>query len=124
MKPTKPWCLIGILTLVLTAAGCAMSDIAFHFNGRTVEVEKLREARFPRGLEITYFDGKVMKVNGKEPISVNGKELSVSGSTVRYGDFQAQVGPNHKMVIGKTGEFTIHDQEAAADGKSGWQFWR
>lgn len=124
MNHKTPLLLLCLAVLPLIASGCRTSNFTFQFNDRTVEVEKLTKASLPRGLNITYFDGKFMIVDGREPITLNGKDLAVSDSEIRFGDFTGTVGANQRIVI--TGENTlrIEDQKPVDESKSWWQFWR
>ena len=108
----------------LLAIGCQTSNYTFQFNDRTVEVEKFTKASLPRGVKVNYFDGKFMILDGREAITINGKDLSVDDSKISFGDFTGTVGANQKIVI--TGENTlmIKDQKPVDESKSWWQFWR
>ena len=124
MHHYKSFLLACLAALLLFASGCRTSRYTFQFNDRTVEVEKLARASLPRGLKVDYFDGKFMIVDGREAILINGKELSVDDSKIRYGDFTGTVSANQRIVI--TGENTlmIKDQKPTDESKSWWQFWR
>jgi hypothetical protein len=124
MHHTKPFLLAGIAVLSLLGTGCQTSRFTFQFNDRTVEVEKFAQASLPRGLKVNYFDGKFMVVDGREAVTINGKDLSVDGSTIRFGDFTGTVGANQRIVITGENTLVIKDQKAIDASKSWWQFWR
>lgn len=112
------------IVLALCAGGCATNGLVIDFNGRTVEVRRMRELSLPRGLEVTRFDGRVMEVNGREPITLNGKELTVDGSDVRLGSSRHVLGPQHRLVIERTGKLSIVEQKESGEKASWWGFWR
>ena len=117
--------LVGFGALLLPISGCATyHPLTLHFNGHTVEVEDLKNASFPRGLEIQSFNGKFMKLSGKETIWINGKDLSVKGSTVNYGNFSGRLGNKQKLVVQRNNGFRIEEQDAAKNKASWWKFWR
>ena len=124
IKMQRIWHLVGLVLLLLPGSGCLMNDLILEFNGRTIEVQKIEQLSFPRGLEITYFDGRRMKLNGREAITLNGKELRVSGSSVSHGGSQHKLAPRHKLVIQKHGKYSIVEQRDAGAEKSWWGFWR
>lgn len=124
MYQKRSFLLSCLAVLPLIASGCRTSNFTFQFNDRTVEVEKFTKGSLPRGLSVRYFDGKFMIVDGREAINVNGKDLTVSDSQIRFGDFTGTVGANQRIII--TGENTlrIEDQKPVDESKSWWQFWR
>ena len=124
MRQTKSFILIVLLTMPLTAAGCRTSRFTLLFNDRTVEVEELRQASFPRGLKISFFDGRLMKLTGREAINLNGTDLAISGSTIRFGKFKGEVASDQKLVITAKNSFRIEDQNPTESSKSWWEFWR
>jgi len=112
---------LGALSVFLS--GC-MSDLMLQFNGQSIEVQTLRDSTFPRGLEIVSYNGRLMKVNGREGILINGKKLSVSGSEVNYGAFSGKLDPKTKFVILSNGQYSIVTHSGPAGKSSWWAFWR
>lgn len=108
----------------LIAAGCTAHPMLFEFNGRLIEVHEMQNASLPRGLEVTYFDGQIMKINGREAIKVNGKDLTVSESKVNHGGNRHTLGPEHKLVIQKDGNVSIVELKKDNAKKGWWVFWR
>ncbi len=115
---------IGIVTASFLLSGCFSRHLTLHFNGRTVEIQSLESASFPRGVEIVEFDGSSMRVNGRESITINGEKLEVDGSQVRLGEFDGRVEADQKLVARKNGEFRVQPQGGGEGGSSWWQFWR
>ncbi len=124
MRQTKSFILIVLLTMPLTAAGCRTSRFTLLFNDRTVEVEELRQASFPRGLKITFFDGRSMILTGREAINLNGTDLTINGSKIRFGEFKGEVAPDQKLVITRKNSFNIEEQNSTESSKRWWEFWR
>ncbi|MGH9362513.1 MAG: hypothetical protein ACRD2T_11405, partial [Thermoanaerobaculia bacterium] len=73
---------------------------------------------------VTYFDGRLMKVNGREAIKLDGQDLTVGPSNVSLGASRHAVGPKHRCVIEKGGRLTVVEQEEAGGKGSWWAFWR
>ncbi|MCZ6795140.1 MAG: hypothetical protein O7J95_16170 [Planctomycetota bacterium] len=128
MRTSRFWRLSGAVALALLVLpalhGCFGPALRIHFNGRTIDVQKLDQVSFPRGLEIQSFDGKEMRVEGKESILINEKPLRVNGSTVKYGEFSGTITPEQKLIIKKNGELGIRAFEKPDEGSSWWKFWR
>ena len=113
-----------LAVLPLLGTGCMTSKFTFQFNDRRIEVEEFTQGSFPRGLKVSYFDGRFMMLDGREAIKINGKELTVNDSRIEFGKFTGNVGSNQKIVITKENSLLIVDQESASQSKSWWQFWR
>ena len=107
--------------LALVSSGCA-NTMMLEFNGRTIQVDDLKQATLARGLEVTYFDGHLLKVNGREAVNVNGKELTVNGQNVTHGVSKHVLSAQQKLVISSDGQLKIVDK--ASDAKSWWEFWK
>lgn len=123
MKPEKVLFVLFLGALSVVSSGC-MSDLVLQFNGQSIEVQTLRESKFPRGLEIESYNGRLMKVNGREAIVINGKKLSVSGTDVNYGANSAKLDPKTKFVIRSDGQFSIVKHSGPPGKSSWWAFWR
>lgn len=120
MKAVRFPLAVALAALASSAVGCVSHGMVFDFNGRMIEVGGVREVRISRGLEVTSFDGRTMKVNGREAINLNGKDLTVNGSNVTHGSSQHVVNPQQKLVI-KGGKPVIVDRNSKKDW---WAFWR
>ena len=115
---------VVLSSLLLAGVGCGSYPLYLEFNGRLVEVQEMKQASLPRGLEVTFFDGRLMKVNGREAINVNGKPLTVNDSNVSHGTSRHVLGPQHKLVIQKDGKVTIVESKGPPKQGSWWAFWR
>ena len=124
MYQKKTFLLACLAVLPLLGTGCKTSNFTFQFNDRRIEVEKFTQASLPRGLKVSYFDGKFMMLDGRESIKINGKELTVNASKISFGTFTGNVGSNQKIVITKENSLLIVDTQSGSGSKSWWQFWR
>ncbi len=113
-----------LAVLPLLGTGCMTSKFTFQFNDRRIEVEKFTQGSIPRGLKVSFFDGRFMMLDGREAIKINGKDLTVNDSRISFGEFTGNVGSNQKIVITKENSLLIVDQESQNQSKSWWQFWR
>ncbi len=113
---------LAILPLIGT--GCRTSSFTFQFNDRRIEVEKFTQGSLPRGLKVSFFDARFMMLDGREAIKINGKDLTVNGSRISFGEFTGNVGSNQKIVITEENSLLIVDQESESQSRSWWQFWR
>lgn len=114
----------SLVVLPLFLTGCKTSSFTFQFNDRRIEVEKFTQGSIPRGLKVSYFDGRFMMLEGREAININGKDLTVNNSTISFGKFKGNVGANQKIVITKDNSLMIVDQISEGASKSWWEFWR
>ena len=116
--------LASLVVLPLFLTGCKTGSFTFQFNDRRIEVEKFTQGSIPRGLKVSYFDGRFMMLEGREAIKINGKDLTVNNSTISFGKFKGNVGANQKIVITKDNSLMIVDQISEGASKSWWEFWR
>jgi hypothetical protein len=112
----------ALSVLALVSSGCA-NTMMLEFNGRTIQVNDLKQATLARGLEVTYFDGHLMKLNGRESVNVNGKELTVNGTNISHGASKHVLAPQQKLIIETDGQLRIADKEVPGS-KSWWEFWK
>ena len=107
------------LALVLPLTGCLGSkSLILDFNGRTVEYKKLNSMRFPRGIEMTSFDGKTMQLNGRETLTVNGQDLYVDDGEITFGDHKTTINENQRLIIGDDG-WEVITMSGASSNSSG-----
>ena len=57
------------------------------------------QLKLPRGIELTEFDGSLMKINGRETIQVNGQDVYVDDDEVTIGKNKLTVDKDHLIYV-------------------------
>lgn len=97
-----------ILALAAALAGCmSRPALLVDVNGREFEFKKFDGGRVPRGLEVTHFDSRTIRVVGDIPIEVNGISLSAQGDDLTIGGRKFKADREARVVIESDGEVQV-----------------
>ncbi len=100
-----------ILVLILAAglAGCGFGRPALmvEINGRKLEFESFQGGKIPLGSEVSYFDSKTLRVQGDQPIEVNGMAVLARGNELTIGGRKFMVDREAKILVSKQGEIQV-----------------